>query len=343
MKPRLGRILLCAALLLLAAGVASADDDLFGTDRLRIGVGDRLKLWNLKPPVSTIDAAAARGVALDYVQMWLTPGWQDSWLDADGLRELWRRGATPVVTHYWFGDHISRERFAAQRNDWYASLWRLSQRVRGDGPVLVVLEPEFNVKPPAGERSVVAWPGFADHLRAAAMMIRSEAPNARVGVCPGDFPGPPRLERVLGPVADDLDFIAFQEMRAATDPDKGRPGYLDVGRAAAEYAGYLHRAFGRPVLVAYVAVSSHRGWGREQAEALADLARHSDELRRAGVFGAIYFQLFDDPEHEGYFGSAEKHFGLLRTNGKPKRAFSVFRSLAKRVPVERRARRAGTR
>ena len=39
MKLCLRRILLSAALLLLASGVASADDELFGTDRLRIGVG----------------------------------------------------------------------------------------------------------------------------------------------------------------------------------------------------------------------------------------------------------------------------------------------------------------
>ena len=334
MRAWLGPRLLAAALILLA-GTASADEDLFGTGRLRIGVGDRLVLWNVKPAIRTIEAAASRGILLDYVQLWLTPGWQDSWLDPLELREVERRGAVPVVTHYWFGDRSSRERFGAERNEWYASLWRMSQRIRGERPVLVVLEPEFNVKPPSGERSVMEWDGFADHLRAAALMIRSEAPNARVGVCPGDFPGPPRLERVLGPVADDLDFLAFQEMRARTDPESGRPGYLEVGRAAVDYAAYLQRAFGRPLLLAYVAVSSHGGWVREQAEALADVARHSSELRRAGVFGAIYFQLYDDPAHEGYFGAGEKHFGLLRPDGKPKRAFSVFRSLARRGPTER--------
>lgn len=325
------RILAAALLLSGLAAPARADDDaLFAPSRLRIGVGDRLELWQTGKGRRLLDVAQARGLPLDYVQLWLTRGWSDSWVSPERLGELRDRGVVPVVVHYWFGDQISRERIEAQRKAWYTSLWRLSQRIRKAGPVLVVLEPEFNIDPPKGETAVLDWPGFAEELRAAAALIRREAPNARVGVCAGDFQGPPRLEGVLGPVADELDFLAFQEMRAATDPAAGRDGYGRVGRAAQAYAAYLQRAFGRPLLLAYVAVSSHGGWESRQAAALADLARHESALRRAGVFGAIYMQLVDDPKHEGYFGAAEKHFGLLRRDGTAKPALQVLRALALR-------------
>ncbi len=328
---------LAALICALSVATAAAADPLFDTSRLRVGVGDRLALWDGSRARSLTAEAAARGLPLDYVQVWLTRGWRRSWLDPDELAAAARTGAVPVVVHYWFGGAISRERIEASRREWHASLRQMGRLLRGKHPVLVVLEPEFNVAPPPGETATLDWAGFAEELRAAAALVRREAPNARVGVCAGDFPGPPRLEGALGPVAADLDFLAFQEMRAATDPEVGREGYISVGRAARDYAGYLHRAFGKPVLLAYVAVSSRGrftagGWEREQAEALEDLARHANGLREAGVFGAVYLQLFDDPAHEGYFGAAERHFGLLRADGSPKPAFAVLRRLARGDP-----------
>jgi hypothetical protein len=209
----------------------------------------------------------------------------------------------------------------------------MARQLRGDAPVLVILEPEWNIAPPEGETAITDWPWFANDLRAAAMMIRKEAPNVLVGTCPGDFPGTPGLEAVLGPVAADLDFLAFQEMRAATDTDADRPGYTDVAGAAVDYARYLKRAFGRPILLGYVAVSSHGGWRGTQREILDDLHRRRRELLRAGVFGLVYFQLYDDPRHEGYFGRAEKHFGLITRGGREKPALEAFRRLVRPGPA----------
>jgi len=199
--------------------------------------------------------------------------------------------------------------------------------VRGAGPVLVILEPEFNEDAPAGETPVREWPGFAEDLRAGAALLREQAPQVLVGTCPGDFEGPPDLERVLGPVAQDLDFLAFQEMRARSAPksDLAEPGYLEMGRSAVSFARYLDRAFGRPILLGYVAVSSYGGWDREQARMLAALHRRRAALREAGVFGLVYFQLRDDPGHRGYFGRGERHFGLLDARGRPKPALEAFR------------------
>jgi hypothetical protein len=203
------------------------------------------------------------GLRPEFVQFWLTREWKEDWAPRQKLAELAARGVTPVAVHYYFGDDLSRERFEAARDPWYTSLWRMSQQIRIDAPVLVVLEPEWNQPAPPGETSLLDWDGFADDLRAAAELIRREAPNALVGTCVGDFAGPPRLERVLGPASEHLDFLAFQEMRAVTDP----------------------------------------------------------------AAGAIYFQLVDDPKHRGYFGAAEKRFGLVDHRARTKRAWKAFRKL----------------
>lgn len=294
---------------------------------LRIGVGDRISVERGDRWLSVPEEALAAGLDLDLFAVWLTRDWQEDWVTREALRDLVRRGITPVVVHYYFGDDISKERLESDRDDWYTSLWRMSQLVDIGAPVLVVLEPEFNVVARGGETSITEWPWFGDDLRAAALMIKGEAPEALVGVCAGDFSPTRDLEPVLERALPALDFLAFQEMRASTDPASPRSDYLSVGAAAVDYATYLQRSFRLPVLLAYVAVSSHGGWEARQAEALADLAGRRAELSAAGVFGAMYFQLHDDPAHVGYFGEAERHFGLLRSDGSPKPALQAFRAL----------------
>jgi hypothetical protein len=332
--PRFARLRLaarfaCGALALgLAQPVGAGPDpvlELGAGDRIKVGIGDRLQLRRGDGWVSVLPELDRAGLRPDFLQLWLTREWQPSWVPPHQLRALAARGIVPIVVHYYFGDAISRERFERESDAWYASLRRMADVLRADAPVLVVLEPEFNVDPPPGEHAVAAWPAFGDHLSRAARLLRERAPNVRVGTCVGDFAGPPQLEASLGRAAPDLDFIAFQEMRASTDPAAGRDGYLHVGRSATRYARYLQRAFERPLLVAYVAVSSHGGWEDRQARALDDVHRQRRALRDAGVFGIVYFQLFDDPAHTGYFGPAEAHFGLLRRDGSPKPALEVFK------------------
>jgi hypothetical protein len=329
----------CVGLALVPALIQAAELDLRDTSRMRVGIGDRISHQRRGTTVPTVTSLRRLALHVDMLEIWLPRGWKKDWLPPASLAELHARGVVPVVVHYFFGDDISQERVEAQRDAWYSSMWEMSQLIRGDEPVLVILEPEFNIAPPKGETAITAWPGFADDLRAAAEMIRREAPNALVGTCPGDFPGKPSLEPVLGPVAADLDFIAFQEMRASTDPDASRPGYREVGRAAVDYARYLKRAFDRPLLLGYVAISSQGGWEQEQKKMLAEVQEQSDALRAAGVFGVIYFQLFDDPEHKGYFGEAEKNFGLFTAQGAAKPALAVFHEMAE---ASRRAARRPT-
>jgi hypothetical protein len=327
-RARLAAALLAAVLLATSpapAQPARRDALLAPGERIRVGVGDRVVLHAVQPPVRLAEDARRLGVPTDWLQIWLPRGWEESWIDPADLARLVREGTTPVLVHWFFGDAISRERVLAEGEAWRHSLRRMARRVAGAGPVLVVLEPEFNNAPPSGETPVVAWPGFGDALAEAARLVRAEAPQARVGACAGDFSPDRDLDLVLGRAAGALDFLAFQEMRARTRGEG--EAYLDVGAAALDYARYLAR-FGRPLLLAYVAVSSFGGWEQQQARALAGLARRRAELRETGVFGAIYFQLRDDPAHQGYFGAAERAFGLATAAGEAKPALAAFGELA---------------
>lgn len=333
-------------LALLAIGLASegqaqrAPDWLVEPDQIKLGIGDRIRMrsgkradgdWRSLP-----DDARSLGLRTELFQIWLPKGWSEEWVSRDDLVALSSRGITPVLVHYYYGDDISKEHVERERSEWYASLWRLTELARIDAPVLVILEPEFNNAPPRGETAILDWPWFGKDLAAGAKMIRERAPNTLVGTCPGDFPGPPRLEGVLTGVADDLDFIAFQEMRATTDPDRKRPGYEDVAGTAVAYAQYLQRAFGRPILIGYVAISSYGRWEKMQSRVFRGFADKRQELLDAGVFGFVYFQLRDDPAHTGYFGKAERHFGLVRADGTKKPGLRAFRDLGKHFGAEKR-------
>lgn len=303
---------------------------------MRVGIGDRLTVLRGGEWLPMAEQIEKVGFRPDYLEFWLTRGWRASWIPRSRLRDLEERGMTPVFVHYFFGDEISRERIQDEREEWHASLRRMARVARGAKSALVVLEPEFNIDPPQGEQATVDWSGFAEEIRVALRIIRGEAPHLKIGICAGDFYPDLNLD-VLDAVAEDLDFLAFQEMRAVTDAVHSRSGYLRVGWDAVRYARYLRRRFGKPILLAYVAVSSHGGWEERQAEALRDLVDAQDALREQGVFGVIYFQLQDDPEHIGFFGAAERRFGLIDAEGHPKPAFYAFRELMERREATRAA------
>ncbi len=315
-----------ALLAMLFAPSPVGSEESWAAGPMRFGVGDRLTVLSGEEWVPMAGRLEQAGLEADYLELWLTRGWRDSWIPEERLRDLGDRGITPVFVHYFFGDEISRERILKDRKEWHQSLRRMARLARRAGAPLIVLEPEFNNEPPPGETATLDWPGFAGEIRAALRVIRAEAPKARIGICAGDFFPDLNLD-VLDGVAAELDFLAFQEMRGSTDPASRRSGYLRVGWDAVRYARYLRQRFRKPILLAYVAVSSHGGWEQHQAEALRDVMDARDALREQGVFGLIYFQLQDDPEHTGYFGDAERAFGLIDAEGRAKPAFYAFRAL----------------
>ncbi|MCP5058948.1 MAG: hypothetical protein GY937_19775 [bacterium] len=294
----------------------------------RVGVGDRIELHRDGQAISVRDEARRHGLATDYLQVWLPRGWKDDWLEPAALSALAHTGTTPVVAHWFFGDEISKERVESERSAWHRSLARLARRIAIDEPVIVLLEPEFNNAPPEGEMAITDWAGFSDEVREAVRILRHFAPKVQVGLCAGDFSPTRDLERAVSGVAGELDFLAFQEMRASTRHGKDA---LNLGEAALSYARYLRQAFGRPIFLGYVAISSYGDWQLAQRDALRSLVRERRALAKEGVFGMVYFQLRDDPEHSGWFGPAERSFGVLTAKGEPKPALEVLRALGERL------------
>ncbi|MBW2244108.1 MAG: hypothetical protein JRH01_19165 [Deltaproteobacteria bacterium] len=294
----------------------------------RVGVGDRIEIHRAGRAISVRDEARRHGLATDYLEIWLPRGWEDSWLDPEALRSLTRTGTTPVIAHWFFGDEISQERVEGERAEWHRSLARLARRIAIDAPVIVLLEPEFNNAPPEGETAITDWAGFSDEVREAIRILRHFAPKVQVGLCAGDFSPTRDLEKAVSGVAGELDFLAFQEMRASTRHDKDA---LNLGEAALSYARYLRQAFAKPVFLGYVAVASYGDWQLAQRDALRSLVRERRALEKAGVFGLVYFQLRDDPEHTGWFGPAERSFGVLNAKGEPKPALEPLRALGERL------------
>lgn len=295
-----------------------------------VGVGDRYDHY-LRPddrePIVLHQWARDSGAPVNAQAIWLTREWQENWVSRAELERMASRGVIPVLMLYYFGGDISRREVLASRKEWFFYLMRVAALADIDHPVLVVLEPEFNDFTNWGGVPVPEWPGFAEIMIDGIYLLRSLAPNLLVGICPGDF-GNQNLEPVLTEVAAYSDFIAFQEMRAVTQPSPINEEFEDVTGRAVSYSSYLHRTFGLPVLLAYVAVSTHdpdkQRWERYQADVLDNLFAARGKLRENGLFGMLYFMLFDDPQHQGWFCEAEPYFGLFDGAGRPKAGWTSF-------------------
>ncbi len=291
---------------------------------LLLGVGDRVDWFTHRVRRATWSSAKALGQPTDLLMIWLPRGWKSSWIPERRLKQLNKDGTIPVILHYYFEDRISQQAIERDRDSWHQSLRHMGKLLKDIHPVLIVLEPEFNDAPPAGETHTMQWPQLANELSVAIDIVREQAPHAMISVGAGDFSPTRNLEPVIWPLVHKLDFLAYQEMRADTDPDYRTADYLNVGDAAVEYAAYL-KQFGLPILLAYVALSSHGDWEQKQKTMLQQLRSKNDQLKQNGVFGVSYFQLFDDPQHQGYFKAAEKHFGLYTHDGTAKPAAEVFK------------------
>ncbi len=315
---------------LLFVSGCGADDILYPgrPGYLRLGVGDRISWSRGGQEVSWYKKALEDGFEIDFVEVWLEEGWDENWLSQDDLNEVLDRGLVPVIMHYYFAEDISKEYVEDNLSEWYEDLERLATLVNIDREVWVVLEPEFNDQPSSGT-PITQWEGWNDAVIGAAEKIRDIAPEAKISICAGDF-GQQNLELCLSRAAQELDFLSFQEMRASTYWEPSSSGRLHVADSALRFSRYLKATFKKPILFAYLAVSTYAdgdslGWENEQALVINQVFDRSDELLANGVFGLIYFEYYDDPLHSGFFGEAEKYFGLMTNTGQPKQGWHVFR------------------
>jgi len=291
-----------------------------------VGVGDRQRFYleNDRGKASFLHRwARNNGAPVNAQAIWLTRNWDEGWASREDLERMVAEGVVPVLILYYFAGDISRSYVVEHRQDWYFYLMKVAALASIDAPVLVVLEPEFNDGTNAAGTVISNWPGFNEIVIDGIYLLRSMAPNLLVGICPGDF-GSEDLEPSIGEVVEYSDFIAFQEMRASTQPSETCDDYEDITDRSLRYADYLYQTFDKPVLLAYAAVSTYGGWEQIQADVVKHLFAARGKLRERGVFGILYFMLFDDPEHDGYFGAAETEFGLVRADGEPKPGWHAF-------------------
>ncbi len=291
-----------------------------------VGVGDRHRVYPEESELrGTVlyEWARKQGAPVNAQAIWLTRDWEEGWVSQDDLERMVQEGVVPVLILYYFAGDISRRYIIEHRQDWYFYLMKVAALAAIDAPVLVVLEPEFNDGTNADGTVISNWPGFNEIVIDGIYLLRSMAPNLLVGVCAGDF-GYEDLEPSVGEVIEYSDFVAFQEMRASTQPSSTSPDYEDVTERAIAYSDYLFKTFDKPVLLAFSAVSSYGDWEQVQADVINNLFASRGELQKRGVFGLLYFMLFDDPKHVGYFEEAEPFFGLVRADGTPKAGWHAF-------------------
>lgn len=327
--------------LLLLLGLGCANSGAHEAQPFLYGLGDRVDFYLGGEWIPVWELLDRESLQVELVEIWLTQGWDTTWVSRRDLKTLHERGYTPLIVYYTWGDSSSVEYLledqARRLKRWYRDLEeRVAPLVHFSFPVLVALEPEFNNIPSPGQTPLIEWEGFNDVVIRAVEILKGGAPNVEVGIVPGDFPGHD-LSLCLGRAAPYLDFIGFQEMRAATDPEGAdRPGYTDVAGAALRFSRYLWQTFRRPLLLTYVALSSYAhgnplGWEETQAVMLQDLLHAVPALQDNGVFGLVYFELMDDPTHDTlYFGPAERYFGLITKEGRRKKAYWVWRNAVNR-------------
>ena len=300
-----------------------------------VGTGDRWEHLEGDRHVIWWKDALASGVPMNAYGMWVTRDYETNWFGRAELTALHEAGLTPVLIFYYFGDDISQETVTVRYEQYRAWLQRALENIASDVPVLVVLEPEFNNVPPDRGEHVKEWAPFAELMIRSAAEVRHFLPRARVGICPGDYRAYD-LWDVLGPVSKHMDFLAFQELWGSTRPNWMDEEKQDVTTFALLFTTYLRIVYERPVLLAYLGVSSYdertgHDWERVQARVWRDLADDMDRFRANGLFGVLAFAWYDDPVHTGYFGPAETNWGLVERTGRRKPAFKEFSRLARRL------------
>jgi hypothetical protein len=256
----------------------------------------------------------ANGITPDYSTIWIGP-WnlEKGWLEPDRQFIVLRAAnVTPAIQLYYWGDDLSPgclrdgchgkdqagwDRLAAQLVD------HLKANLDGR-PVLIVLETEFNKAPVATYEPLDAL------LATKATALKQGYPSAEVVLGIGNWN--PAAWGTWDRAAAASDAVGLQALEGSAPGQVGRdPGLFDATLAGAQR---LRDLFGKPVVLQDVAVPSapDPATPATQSEALQPFVAHMAALRSAGVETILYRSFLDSPGMplSGYFGEAERHFGL---------------------------------
>jgi hypothetical protein len=282
----------------------------------------------------TKSVATARelGMPVAYGSTWAGPwnqkfGWKGI---EDDLRTAKANNTTPVVQWWYWGDDISpscvengcQDRYHGVRKD-RATWTRMSNeladlivRVNGPNPqALVVIENEFN------KNGIETYEKFDGYLAEQAAIFHKR--GIKVIISFGNW-GQPHWKNFNRAVAS-ADMLGTMVLQSSI---RDKSTYLSSADALISAAKYFHTTFGKPTFVTDFALSSYPEPTYEgyQDMVVRDIFRRIDELSEAGVQGMVWRMLADDPKFDtkNYHGVAERHWGLLHADGKPKPAFQSF-------------------
>jgi hypothetical protein len=262
----------------------------------------------------SLAAQRAHGLTPAYASLWvgvwnLDKGWRDT--DAQ-LRELRSLGITPAVHFYYWGDTLSPACLESGCNGKTMAGWDLLatqlathlQATLEGGPVLVVLETEFN------KASVARSEPLDALLAAKATYLKSEYPAAQVVLGLGNWN--PGAWASWDRAAAASDAVGLQALAgSARGIDGGDPGMFNATLAGVKSLAQL---FGKPIVLQDVAAPSapFPASPATQSQALTPFIDRLAELEEAGVQAILYRSFLDSPNMSlaHFFGEAERHFGL---------------------------------
>lgn len=270
----------------------------------------------------SLKAQAKAGVTPDYATFWVGPwtlehGWKN---DEARLKAVLEADVTPAIHLYYWGDDISKKCLQKGCHSDLHGTWkdragwdrlteqlldRLQDHMDGE-PVVVFLESEFN------KGNVARHEPLDAALAAKAQRIHARHPEAHVVLSLGAW-GTEHWG-TWDRAAAASDAIGLQGMRASTVDSK--KGYLGLFDATLEAARTAHEAFGKPIFLQDIALSSYPepSYLGHQEDALAPFFDRMDELKAAGVEAMVYRSWRDakDMDTSNYYGKAERHWGLSR-------------------------------
>jgi hypothetical protein len=280
----------------------------------------------------SVDRARSLGMPVTYGSTW-AGAWNQK-LGWKGVEEDLRRakaaGAIPVVQWWYWGDDISpscvengcKDKYHGVQKD-KATWSRMSNeladlivRVGGaDSQALVVIETEFN------KNGIENYEPFDGYLAEQAAIFHQRGLKVVVGFGNWGQSQWKNFDRAVA-AADLLGTMALQSsVRDAST-------YLSGADRLIAAAQYFHKTFGKPTFVTDFAFSSYPDPSYElyQDTVIRDIFRRMDEFRAAGVQGMVWRMLSDDPTFDtnNYHGMAERDWGLLHADGRPKLAFTPF-------------------
>lgn len=288
--------------------------------------------------MDAIGALKADGAAPAFGSYWVGPWMATSgWGGLDNaLKAAVANDVTPVVYWYYWGDSITPScvdngcngRSQAQWTSMTATLADHLRTHLAGREVLVVLENEFNKGGITGTYAST----FDGKLEAVALKLK-EVPGVKIVVGFGAW-GENEWTKFPRTVAQS-EYVGYQMMRGSTRDTEA--SYRGAADRVSYLATFVAQKFNKPSFLYDLALSSYpdANWERIQAETLQAVFDALVPAGQNGLRGVVYRSLKDtymDPSN--YFGAAESHWGLKKSDGTAKPAYAVWRSMATGAPAQ---------